>query len=211
MNLDEILNYLKNTPSDINEHLDTLTKYAYEVDHVTEFGVRAILTTYAFVKGDPKTLISYDLEYPEYYGGNIKKLHEIIGQTKINFQFKKQDVLAAEIEETDLLFIDTFHAYDQLKAELKLHSSKVRKYIIMHDTVSFGHHDEPLTSLNTINKNTAGLGLVPAIYEFIENNPEWEIREVFENNNGLTVLARKEEIKPEDVKTKTKPTGRAKK
>ena len=34
-------------------------------------------------------------------------------------------------------------------------------------------------------------GLWPAIAEFVENNPEWYIKERFTNNNGLTILARK--------------------
>ncbi len=37
--------------------------------------------------------------------------------------------------------------------------------------------------LNEINK-----GLKPAIDEFLENNSNWKIKEVFTNNNGLTVL-----------------------
>ena len=36
---------------------------------------------------------------------------------------------------------------------------------------------------------TKGLG--PAISEFLENNPEWYIKEKFTNNNGLTVLAKR--------------------
>ncbi len=34
-------------------------------------------------------------------------------------------------------------------------------------------------------------GLWPAIVEFVENNPEWYIKERFTNNNGLTILAKK--------------------
>jgi hypothetical protein len=31
-------------------------------------------------------------------------------------------------------------------------------------------------------------GLWPAVAEFLENHPEWSLRERFVNNNGLTVL-----------------------
>ena len=34
-------------------------------------------------------------------------------------------------------------------------------------------------------------GLWPAVVEFLQNNPEWYIKERFTNNNGLTILARK--------------------
>jgi hypothetical protein len=31
-------------------------------------------------------------------------------------------------------FIDTLHTGEQLRQELRLHSSRVRKYIVLHDT-----------------------------------------------------------------------------
>jgi hypothetical protein len=36
-----------------------------------------------------------------------------------------------EIEETDLLFIDTCDIYGQLQQELRLHAAKVRKYLVL--------------------------------------------------------------------------------
>ena len=46
------------TPSDINEHLPTLKVYAEQCEHVTEMGVRGIVSTYALLMGKPKTMIS---------------------------------------------------------------------------------------------------------------------------------------------------------
>jgi hypothetical protein len=34
-------------------------------------------------------------------------------------------------------------------------------------------------------------GLWPAVVEFLEENPEWYLKERFTNNHGLTILARK--------------------
>jgi hypothetical protein len=34
------------------------------------------------------------------------------------------------------------------------------------------------------------MGLGPAVREFLEMHPEWTVKEVFTNNNGLTVLQR---------------------
>ena len=48
-------------PSDINEHLPTLKKYAKECEHITEMGVRWVVSTYALLMGKPKKLISYDI------------------------------------------------------------------------------------------------------------------------------------------------------
>ena len=54
----------KTIRSDINEHIDTLYKYAKECEHITECGTRAVVTSWAFAKGlmdnksENKTLIS---------------------------------------------------------------------------------------------------------------------------------------------------------
>ena len=57
-------------PSDINEHLPTLKKYAEECEHITEMGVRWVVSTFAFMAGLPKKLISYDIDSLETWGFN---------------------------------------------------------------------------------------------------------------------------------------------
>ena len=54
----------------------------------------------------------------------------ILHKRVIDFLFTEADVLKIEIEETDLLFIDTYHAYQQIKGEFELHGNKAKKYII---------------------------------------------------------------------------------
>lgn len=189
--LEQIINQIYLTPSDINEHIPTLIEYASECESITEMGVRAITSTWAFLGSAPKRLISYDMEDPSHYGANINLVYDVAKQYGLNFTFTKADVLKINIEETDLLFLDTWHAYDQLKAELEKHSSKARKYIIMHDTTSYEYRDEPLTSENTFEgEKSSGKGLWPAITEFLQSNPEWEIHKRYTNNNGLTILKR---------------------
>ena len=190
--LEQIVNQIYTTPSDINEHIPTFIEYASECDHITEMGVRAITSTWAFLGTAPKKLISYDIENPKHYGANIDVVYEVAKQYGLNYEFIQADVLKIEIEETDLLFLDTWHAYDQLKAELDRHNSKARKYIIMHDTTSYEFRDEPLTSENTFEgEKSSGKGLWPAITEFLEENNNWELHKRFTNNNGITILKRK--------------------
>jgi hypothetical protein len=190
--LEQIVNQIYTTPSDINEHIPTFIEYASECDHVTEMGVRAISSTWAFLGAAPKKLISYDMENPSHYGADINIVYKVAEQYGLNYEFIQADVLKVEIEETDLLFLDTWHAYDQLKAELDMHNSKARKYIIMHDTTSYEFKDEPLTSENTFEgEKSSGKGLWPAITEFLEENDNWELHKRFTNNNGITILKRK--------------------
>ena len=94
---------------------------------------------------------------------------QIISITNIDFEFIEADTLKIEIEETDLLFIDTLHTEKQLKQELKLHAGKARKYIVLHDT--FSCSDE----------------LLPVIEEFLKQG-RWKIKADYKNNNGMMIL-----------------------
>lgn len=164
------------TPSDINEHLPTLKKYAEQCQHVTEFGVRDVVSTWAFVQAGCKTICSIDIDFCP----NIEYAIKTALITDQNILFRKASTLEIGIEETELLFIDTLHNYDQVKAELERHHNKVRKYLIFHDVITFGYNDEV----------GEGHGLMPAILEFMTANPEWQLDYMHFNNNGLLILKR---------------------
>jgi hypothetical protein len=193
INLEEQINKIYQTPSDINEHIPTILKYGQQCDHITEMGVRGILSTWAWLACAPKNkFIAYDLHHPSRWGGDIESVEKTAQYYGINFEFVEANVLEVDIEETDLLFIDTWHHYDQLKAELKKHSSKAKKYICFHDTTSYEYNSEPTTSENAFGGNlTQGKGLWDAITEFLEENKEiWKLKERFTNNNGFTIIER---------------------
>jgi glycosyltransferase involved in cell wall biosynthesis/predicted Zn-dependent protease len=161
------------TPSDINEHLPVLVVLARGCRHVTEFGTRTGVSTTAFLYSQPDRLVCYDrVRFPQ-----VDRLVLVAGRT--DFTFREADVLWAEIEETDLLFIDTLHDYEQLTQELSLHAGKARRYIVLHDTTTFGETGE-----------TPGhRGLWPAVEEFLAKG-SFRLKERRTNNNGLTVLER---------------------
>jgi hypothetical protein len=185
--LEAIYNQRCQTPSDINEHLPTLKKYAEECEHITEMGVRWVVSTFAFMMGNPKTLISYD--YNDAPG--ISVAYELAGMHGIDFKFERADTRNLTIEETDFLFIDTLHHYDQLKIELELHGNKAQKYIGFHDTTLFESVGEIYTNDPNAANKEEGKGLWKAIEEFLSVNPQWELHERYTNNNGLTILKRK--------------------
>jgi hypothetical protein len=181
--LEEIYNRLTSTPSDINEHLPTLKRYTEECNLVTEMGVRWVVSTYAFLVGKPKKLVSIDIQPPSTWGVDLDPIKQMAQDINCNFQFIQADTLNIDIEPTDLLFIDTWHAYIQLKEELKKHSPQVNKYIILHDTTSYEFTDEE--SYGLVGN---GKGIWPAIEEFLSENSNWILHERFTNNNGLTIL-----------------------
>ena len=86
IDLEEKINELYRTPSDINEHLPTIIKYGQECDHITEMGVRSVLSTWGWLAAAPKDgLISYDLYNPSRWGGNIKEVEDTAASYGLKF------------------------------------------------------------------------------------------------------------------------------
>ena len=196
-NVEQMYQQLASSPSDINEHLPTLKRYAGECEHITEMGVRWVVSTYAFATAKPKTFISIDIRHPGEDEWNSKwgsgqrliDIENYCKENQIDYKFILGDTRKLEIDQTDLLFIDTLHEYDQLKTELELHANKARKYIIFHDTESFRFRNETAPDIRGQSENDK-IGIWPAISEFLQLNPQWKIHETFTNCNGLMVLKR---------------------
>jgi hypothetical protein len=192
----EKYNQHKNTPSDINEHLETLYNLGRECSHITEMGVRWVSSTWPLVYSNPKKIISYDIVT----NPNIIEVINLCNEYSVDYSFHERDVLQLEIEPTELLFIDTLHTYNQLIKELEIHSNKVSKYIVLHDTDFFGRVDESVYehASNLIKENpTTKQGLMTAVEDFLstELGQSWEIFKIYKNNNGLTILKNKSYIK----------------
>jgi hypothetical protein len=189
----------KNARSDINEHLPTLLSYAKQCNHITECGVRGVTSSWAFAAGllgkTPARLIQVDLDTNQ----NVVNFGSIVRENGIDVVFYQQSDLTCPIEQTELLFIDTWHIYGHLKRELARWNSSVTKWIIMHDTTvdewvgeSVRNHqniaDQSKQHGYPVEEITKGLW--PAIDEFLKKHPEWSLEKRFTNNNGLTVLKR---------------------
>lgn len=175
---------------DINEHLETLRHYSSLSKTVTEFGTRAGISTYALLIGRPQKVISYDINH-SFFKKYEDHVNDFAVKCGTSFFFHEKDVLETEIEETDLLFIDTLHTYDQLTKELNRHSNKVKKWIILHDTKTFGYVEEGYYSNGVVSNlvtKTDKKGLLPAIEDFLLKNIDWGLEKIYENNNGLTIL-----------------------
>lgn len=174
--LPDLFSMLANQPSDINEHLQTLREYASKCQHITEFGFRTGVSTVALLSGEPKRLVTYDID-PE-----CEKVYQSLRPyvEKTDFTFKMEDTAKSEIEETDFLFIDSAHTYFQCRSELAQSGNKAKKFIGFHDTATFGE----------IGENKKKPGLLSAINEFIKENPHWKVVVDNKNNNGLIVLER---------------------
>jgi hypothetical protein len=159
-------------PGDFFEHVPTLRSLGDQVQHATEFGVRHGVSTVALLHSSCKTVVSYDIfQYAE-----VNVFRQVAAD---KFVFKIGNSLTVDIDPTDLLFIDTKHTAAQLYGELTKHATRVRRWIVMHDTVTFGNNGED-----------GGPGLREAIKAFLKANKEWFPVRHDQNNNGLMVLSR---------------------
>jgi len=195
MTIDQCYEMECNRKSDINEHLPTLLKLANECETVTELGTRWVVSTWAFLKSSARRITMCDLTKPDVWFGNEQntsptpcKIEDVIASApNKDVYFIEGNSLEVEITDTDLLFIDTWHCYDQLKAELDKHAHAINKYIVLHDVVTYGVVGESLYG----DQNRHYEGLQRAIDEFLEENKNWSIHQWHTNNNGLGVLKRK--------------------
>ena len=172
------------TRSDIFEHLPILALLASKVDSVTEFGVRKIVSTWGFLYGCPNKMVSVDLEHPNKHNENLDEVYALALENGIDYKFIQGNTLEVDIEETDILFIDTYHEYNQVKGELNRHAHKVKKYLIFHDTEMFGTYGQNLD--DSLNTNLKGIN--PAIDEFLKENSQWKKIFEYPHSSGLTIL-----------------------
>lgn len=166
----------RQTPSDINQNVHILHELAQQCDTVVEMGVRTGVSTRAFLNTNA-ALLSFDLTL----NPTVQQLFEQAQRQGKNVQYIQANVLNIEIDPCDLLFIDTLHTYQQLKQELALHGNCAKKFLVFHDTHTFGLRGEVGSDRQ---------GLLSAIVEFLISNPHWRFSIYKTNNNGLTVLER---------------------
>jgi len=202
MNLESKFKSLCQTPSDINEHLPTLFRYATECQSVFETGVRCVVSSYALLYGlvCRDSHVNKKMTLNDITHCDLTEFLEICKDYNIDVNYIWKNNLEIELEcNYDLTFIDTWHVYGQLKRELTKFSKTTNKYIIMHDTtvdaelgetVRNGQNAEEQSLQCGIPVDEILKGLWPAVEEFLKDNAEWRLKERYENNNGLTVLER---------------------
>lgn len=190
---------LKNIKSDINEHIPTLSEYASKVETIFETGVRGVVSSWAFLEGlnrnnsQIKKIFLNDIEEC-----NLSEIINITNYLDIELTYEWGNNLDLNIPDTyDLVFIDTWHVYAQLKRELEKFSKISNKFIILHDTTVDGEYGESIRHGWDIDKQSEesgftadeiSKGLWPAVEEFLNINNEWVLEKRFFNCNGLTIL-----------------------
>jgi hypothetical protein len=161
-------------PSDMHEHLPWISELTSECKHATELGIGYAQSTRGFLRQDVE-MHSYDINiYPEtqaYFDAAIA------GGRRVTLHV--EDTRTATIAPTDIMLVDSYHSYEQVKIELERHAGSVSKYIMFHDTTLFGDFGQG-----------GEKGVWPAVQEFLESHPEWQLVERRTNCNGMTLIKR---------------------
>lgn len=160
--------------TDINEHLPWISELTSECEHATELGVGYAQSTRAFLRHDIE-MHSYEIEVDPV---TQKYFDEAIAAGR-RVTLHVEDTRLATIDPTDIMLVDSYHSYEQVKCELERHADKVKKYILFHDTELYG-----------LTGQGHERGINAAIYEFLRSHPEWEMVEKRKNNNGMTLIKR---------------------
>jgi len=190
--------------SDIHEHLPKLLEMSVKCETIAEVGVRYAVSTWAFLYGlclnqkTKKKLVCLDIVPPTC----LQDIQRVSASCGIEFDFFQGNSATTPLPPVDMMFIDTWHVYAHLIRELEFHHSRVRKYIVLHDTEVDKIMGESLREKHDIHQESREygypvheimMGLSFAIDEFLERHPEWRFKKHYPNNNGLTILERIEE------------------
>ncbi len=151
--------------SDISVHLPLLRLLAFQCDNIIEFGIRDGNSSVALLSGNPKSLISVDI--------NMTPMFGYLSQFK-NWKFIQASSTNPNLDigHPDLLCIDSLHEYRHCLQELKMWHKKVKIWVAMHDTVSCP-------------------GVLQARNEFLSEHPEWFLAYDIKINHGMSVLQRR--------------------
>lgn len=169
-------------PRDLEKHIPKLQELASKCQHVTEFSERreSAVGLLAGVYTSQGKLKSFNTD-------TDKLLITLQARWSDYIELKPTNSAQVDkIEETDLLFLDSSpHNYPQVWGELQKFGHSVRRFIVFHDTVSFGAGGQDNAP-----------GLWEAIKQWIKAYPEWFVAYHTEEQYGLTVLSKHNEDKP---------------
>lgn len=164
---------IKRNSSDINEHTETIFNITKGCNTAVSLQIGKGDAAFSLLLGC-HLHISVD---PNPSEDTINFLNDYFGKKSI--VIRQNTCEPIDIDNFDVLMVDSIHTAKNVEKELKAHAHKVNKFIIFHDTFLYGEVGDD-----------GGEGIKKPIYEFLSNNQEWKIIHEANNNNGLIILAK---------------------
>lgn len=178
---------------------ELISRYAHQCNTIVELGSGSLSATWSLLLGKPGHVWCVDQQTPNPQRlDQLKKLSKVAG---IEVVFIRANVLTldlASFPSIDLLFIDTWHVYGQLKRELRRYAPLVRHYILIPNTEIDKWFGESLRAGSNTREQAdtedwplheVHLGMKAAIEEFCTVFPTWREEAHFSTHYGLTILS----------------------
>jgi hypothetical protein len=172
--------------AETNKQIYTLLRFACRCDHVTSLTMNTWESAIAFLAAEINTIRMYNLGEAD--SKELETYTKISKELDINFQFRKVE---EDIEETDLLYINTPAEGNYRAMELTKYAKRVRKFILLPNTVTHAHRAVPNIKLSA---DINPIGLVFGINHFIQNHDNWFILEHDDIEPGMTILVNKDNV-----------------
>ncbi len=175
----------------IAAHLPRLRALARGLDDVIEFGVRRGASSTAWLLSATH-VTSYDIV-------ESREARQLESIADGRWTYRIQSSLEATAQFCDLLFLDSLHTFAQTDAELRRHADLVSRYLVFHDTITFGvvgasresgHQSWSYSQHVGESVPSAHLGIRPAIDDLMIRDASWRIMEHSPLSHGLLVLKR---------------------
>ena len=166
--------------------LYTLLRFASKCDHVTALTMNSWESTSTFLTAQAKTIRIYNLSAVDPDVTN--KLVAASKEIDVDFSIGPN---LGEIEDTDLLYINTPSEGNYRAMELGKYAQNVRKYIVLPNTVVHAHRASDNIKLA---EGVKPIGMIFGINHFLQTNDNWFILEHDEVAPGITVLVNKDNV-----------------
>lgn len=174
MTLEQIFDWTKKQPRDMEEHMDRFRDIASKCNHIVAI-VKRKEWDVTLLAGKPKTLLVYTSE-PDSIHNMLRTASKArnINYRSISSTFS--DII--DIEETDMLVLHTIHNEKSLYTELTMFAPKVRHYILIRSTGVFGSRGED-----------GSAGMFQALQRYLNENAKWFVVEHSDKQWGYTLLS----------------------
>jgi predicted O-methyltransferase YrrM len=189
---EKLLNTVLHGHGDSDQHLMTLFGLTLngKCTRILELGVRAGITTFPFLCAAKELnghVTSVDIDQTSFDCPEELKPHWTFVQSDA---IKFLEDRASENTQYDLVYIDDWHSYDQVKRELELVDTMVTpsSMILLHDLMYSGTHPHYHSELNTTDAQWANGGPYRAVAELDPAIWEWA---TIPFNHGMTLLRKK--------------------
>jgi hypothetical protein len=176
-------NLIQNINSDMQ--LLCLLKYASRVKHVTVMGAKSGLSLLTVIAAGADTITLWDPEKQ-----NTQDFEKICAENNQDFTHSYGEI-TDNIQQTDLLYLDSFAEAHLKFSELSRYQSQVSRYIIIPNTYTHAHDAQPGFVLPN---NLQPAGVIHGINSFIAQFPQWHILEHLYWAPGMTVLYNRKDV-----------------